>query len=104
MQHWPGPHSSACFPPFQALKFRGRLKYLHGQDGLRDSEAPSRPQLALFSVAMPVNPPSIVEIRAKMLLFQSKHQLDFTPIAMDSRYPTFIPPPFQNVFAGFTLS
>lgn len=70
---------------FLALKFQGRLKYLHGQDGLRDIEARSRPQLALFSVAMPVNPPSIVEIRAKMLLFQSKHKLDFTPMAMDSR-------------------
>lgn len=52
---------------------------------MRDSEARNRPQLALFSIAMPVNPPSIVEIRAKMLLFQSKHQLDFTPMAMDSR-------------------
>lgn len=73
------------------MKFRGRLKYLHGQKGLRDSEVHSKPQLALFCVAMPVNPPTIVEIRAKMLLFQSKHKLDFTPLAMDSRYLTFVP-------------
>lgn len=34
---------------------------------------------------MPVQPPTIVEIRAKMLLFQSKHKLDFTPMGIDSR-------------------
>lgn len=96
-------HSSTHFPRFQALKFRGRLKYLHGQEGSRDNEARSRPQLALFCVAMPVNPPSIVEIRAKMLLFQSKHELDFTPMAMDSRCPAFTPP-VQNLFGGFILS
>lgn len=37
---------------------------------------------------MPVQPPSIVEIRAKMLLFQTKHKLDFTPTGVDSRSDT----------------
>jgi len=63
------------------MKFQGRLKYLHGLS--RDNG--SRHQLALFAIAMPVQPPSIVEIRAKMLLFQTKHQLDFTPCGVDSR-------------------
>uniref|UniRef100_A0A3Q4HBJ6 Aryl hydrocarbon receptor-like n=1 Tax=Neolamprologus brichardi TaxID=32507 RepID=A0A3Q4HBJ6_NEOBR len=70
---------------FLALKFQGRLKYVHGQSLLRDNGACRRPQLALFAIAMPVQPPSIVEIRAKMLLFQTKHKLDFTPTGIDSR-------------------
>ncbi|KAM9347780.1 aryl hydrocarbon receptor-like [Symphorus nematophorus] len=70
---------------FLALKFQGRLKYLHGQRVLRDNGNCNKPQLALFAIAMPVQPPSIVEIRAKMLLFQSKHKLDFTPMGIDSR-------------------
>ncbi|XP_075336440.1 aryl hydrocarbon receptor-like [Odontesthes bonariensis] len=68
---------------FLAMKFQGRLKYLHGQNPSRDNG--SRHQLALFAIAMPVQPPSIVEIRAKMLLFQTKHKLDFTPCGVDSR-------------------
>lgn len=71
--------------PLQALSFQGRLKYLHGQNGLRDNGSCSHPQLALFTIAVPVHPPPIVEIRAKMLLFQSKHKLDFTPMGIDSR-------------------
>ncbi|XP_030580270.1 aryl hydrocarbon receptor-like isoform X2 [Archocentrus centrarchus] len=67
---------------FLALKFQGQLKYLHGQSLLTDS---NRPQLALFAIAMPVQSPSIVEIRAKVLLFQTKHKLDFTPTGIDSR-------------------
>ncbi|XP_041805978.1 aryl hydrocarbon receptor-like isoform X2 [Chelmon rostratus] len=70
---------------FLALKFQGRLKYLHGQKVLSDNGACNQPQLALFSIAVPVQPSSIVEIRAKMLLFQSKHKLDFTPLGIDSR-------------------
>lgn len=71
--------------PLQALSFQGRLKYLHGQNGLRGNGTCSQPQLALFTIAVPVHPPPIVEIRAKMLLFQSKHKLDFTPMGIDSR-------------------
>uniref|UniRef100_A0A8D3CQ21 Aryl hydrocarbon receptor n=1 Tax=Scophthalmus maximus TaxID=52904 RepID=A0A8D3CQ21_SCOMX len=70
---------------FLALKFQGRLKYLHGQSFLRDNRTCNKPQLALLTIAMPVQPPSIVEIRAKMLLFQTKHKLDFTPTGVDSR-------------------
>uniref|UniRef100_A0A672YFW2 Aryl hydrocarbon receptor n=1 Tax=Sphaeramia orbicularis TaxID=375764 RepID=A0A672YFW2_9TELE len=70
---------------FLALKFQGRLKYLHGQSLLRDNGTCVQPQLALFCIAVPVQPPSIVEIRAKMLLFQTKHRLDFTPTGVDSR-------------------
>ncbi|XP_055004599.1 aryl hydrocarbon receptor-like isoform X2 [Boleophthalmus pectinirostris] len=70
---------------FLALKFQGRLKYLHGQSVLRDNGTRSQPQLALFSIAMPVQPSTIVEIRAKMLLFQTKHKLDFTPTGVDGR-------------------
>lgn len=70
---------------FLALKFQGRLKYLHGQRVMRDNGICDKPQLALFTIATPVQPPAIVEIRAKMLLFQSKHKLDFTPLGIDSR-------------------
>ncbi|XP_018516207.1 aryl hydrocarbon receptor isoform X1 [Lates calcarifer] len=70
---------------FLALKFQGRLKYLHGQSVLRDNRTCNKSQMALFAIAMPMQPPSIVEIRAKLLLFQSKHKLDFTPMGIDSR-------------------
>lgn len=72
--------------PNQALNFQGRLKYLHGQKGPHDNGPCSQTQLALFTIAMPVHPPTIVEIRAKMLFFQSKHKLDFTPMGIDKRY------------------
>lgn len=32
-----------------------------------------------------MQPPSIVEIRAKTLIFQTKHKLDFTPLGIDTR-------------------
>ncbi|XP_029314689.1 aryl hydrocarbon receptor-like [Cottoperca gobio] len=70
---------------FLALKFQGRLKYLHGQRVLKENGTCNKPQLALFTIAMPVKPPTIVEIRSKMLLFQTKHKLDFTPMGVDSR-------------------
>lgn len=73
------------FSPHQPLKFQGRLKYLHGQKLSGDNGACNKPQLALFTIATPVQHPSIVEIRAKMLLFQTKHKLDFTPTGIDSR-------------------
>ncbi|KAK2905702.1 hypothetical protein Q8A73_009645 [Channa argus] len=75
---------------FLALKFQGRLKYLHGQRILRDNERSNKHQLALFAIAMPVQAPSIVEIRTKMLLFQTKHKLDFTPMGIDSRGMTVL--------------
>ncbi|XP_028291424.1 aryl hydrocarbon receptor-like [Gouania willdenowi] len=67
---------------FLALKVSGRLRFLHGLNG-GGKQRP--PQPALFMVASPVQPPSIVEIRAKLLLYQTKHQLDFTPVDIDSR-------------------
>ncbi|XP_053184137.1 aryl hydrocarbon receptor-like isoform X1 [Scomber japonicus] len=70
---------------FLALKIHGRLKYLHGQSFMRENGTSTQPQLALFAIAMPVQPPSIVEIRTKILLFQTKHKLDFTPMGIDNR-------------------
>ncbi|XP_061548052.1 aryl hydrocarbon receptor-like [Phycodurus eques] len=70
---------------FLALKFQGRLKYLHGQSVVRDNGSHGKSQLALFAIATPVQSPSIVEIRSKMLLFQTKHKLDFTPLGVDNR-------------------
>ncbi|NWZ27391.1 AHR protein, partial [Asarcornis scutulata] len=67
---------------FLALNFRGRLKLLLGQQK-RASLVP--PPLALFAIATPLQPLSILELRTKMLMFQTKHKLDFTPTACDSR-------------------
>ncbi|XP_063070368.1 aryl hydrocarbon receptor-like [Engraulis encrasicolus] len=69
---------------FLALSFQGRLKYLYGQ-GAVNGTGPSQPQLALFAVARPVQPPSILEIRSKTVIFHSKHRLDFGPLGLDSR-------------------
>ncbi|KFO98348.1 Aryl hydrocarbon receptor, partial [Calypte anna] len=65
---------------FLALNFRGRLKFLHGQQ----QKASDRSPLALFAIATPIQPLSILELRTKTLMFQTKHKLDFTPTACDS--------------------
>ncbi|XP_021464548.2 aryl hydrocarbon receptor [Oncorhynchus mykiss] len=70
---------------FLALNFNGRLKYLHGQNKMSDDGTIDHPQLALFVVATPIQTPSILEIRTKTLIFQTKHKLDFTPTNVDTR-------------------
>ncbi|KAL4635606.1 aryl hydrocarbon receptor-like [Arapaima gigas] len=70
---------------FLALNFQGRLKYLHGQNKMVEDGTMAHPQLALFVIATPVQPPSIMEIRTKTLIFQTKHKLDFTPLGIDTR-------------------
>ncbi|XP_043549035.1 aryl hydrocarbon receptor 2 [Chiloscyllium plagiosum] len=70
---------------FLTLNFQGRLKFLHGQNKKAEDGTPIPPQLALFAVATPLQPPSILEVRAKTLIFQTKHKLDFTPMACDTK-------------------
>uniref|UniRef100_A0A3Q3F141 Aryl hydrocarbon receptor 2 n=1 Tax=Labrus bergylta TaxID=56723 RepID=A0A3Q3F141_9LABR len=70
---------------FLALNFRGRLKFVHGQNRVSDDGTLIPPQLALFSIATPMQTPSILEIRTKTLIFQTKHRLDFTPLGIDPR-------------------
>ncbi|NXX52883.1 AHR protein, partial [Scopus umbretta] len=65
---------------FLALNFRGRLKFLLGQQ----KGALDRSPFALFAIATPLQPFSILELRTKTLIFQTKHKLDFTPMACDS--------------------
>ncbi|NWQ82031.1 AHR protein, partial [Columbina picui] len=64
---------------FLALNFRGRLKFLLGQQ----KEALGRSSLALFAIATPLQPLSILELQTKTLRFQSKYKLDFTPTVDD---------------------
>ncbi|NXO60207.1 AHR protein, partial [Aramus guarauna] len=66
---------------FLALNFRGRLKFLLGQQKAASDGSP----LALFAIATPLQSLSILELRTKTLIFQTKHKLDFTPMACDSR-------------------
>ncbi|XP_069472126.1 aryl hydrocarbon receptor-like [Ambystoma mexicanum] len=70
---------------FLALTFKGRLKFLHGQNKRSEDGSVQPPQLALFAIASPLQPPSILELRTKTFIFQTKHKLDFTPMACDSR-------------------
>ncbi|XP_067116307.1 aryl hydrocarbon receptor-like [Osmerus mordax] len=70
---------------FLALNFQGRLKYLHGQSVMGEDGSRAPPQLAMFTIATPVQTPSILEIRSKTLIFQTKHKLDFTPMGIDTR-------------------
>lgn len=69
----------------QALNIQGRLKFLHGQMK-SDSEGINPPQLALFAIATPLQPPAILEIRTRNMIFRTKHKLDFTPMACDAKY------------------
>ncbi|XP_034035029.1 aryl hydrocarbon receptor 1b [Thalassophryne amazonica] len=68
---------------FLALNLQGRLKFLHGQNLQR--EGCSSPQLALFAIATPLQPPAILEIRTRNMIFRTKHKLDFTPMACDAK-------------------
>ncbi|XP_034984808.1 aryl hydrocarbon receptor [Zootoca vivipara] len=70
---------------FLAMNFQGRLKFLHGQNKKGKDGASISPQLALFAVATPLQPPSILEIRTKNFIFRTKHKLDFTPTGCDAK-------------------
>ncbi|KAG8443053.1 hypothetical protein GDO86_011755 [Hymenochirus boettgeri] len=70
---------------FLAMNFQGRLKYLHGQNRKGKDGSLLPPQLALFALATPLQPPSILEIRTKNFIFRTKHKLDFTPIGCDTK-------------------
>ncbi|XP_077441911.1 aryl hydrocarbon receptor-like isoform X2 [Vanacampus margaritifer] len=65
---------------FLALKFSGHLKYLREDGGPEGS-----PLLALFAIATPLQPPPVMEIRTRTLIFQTKHRMDFAPLAVDTR-------------------
>lgn len=67
--------------PCKALNFCGRLKFLLGQQKSAADKSP----VALFAIATLLQPLSILELRTKTLIFQTKHKLDFTPMACDSR-------------------
>ncbi|XP_061822322.1 aryl hydrocarbon receptor-like [Nerophis lumbriciformis] len=66
---------------FLALKFSGHLKYLK-EAAVADK---GNPPLALFAIATPLQTPSVMEIRTKTLIFQTKHRMDFAPMAVDTR-------------------
>ncbi|XP_066094777.1 aryl hydrocarbon receptor [Saccopteryx bilineata] len=70
---------------FLAMNFQGRLKYLHGQNKKGKDGAALPPQLALFAIATPLQPSSILEIRTKNFIFRTKHKLDFTPTGCDAK-------------------
>ncbi|XP_036624438.1 aryl hydrocarbon receptor-like isoform X2 [Trichosurus vulpecula] len=73
------------FSGFMALNFHGGLKFLHGQNKKAEDGSLMPPQLVLFAIATPCQPLSILELRVKIYIFQTKHKLDFTPIACDTR-------------------
>ncbi|NWV67398.1 AHR protein, partial [Malurus elegans] len=68
---------------FLALNFRGRLKLLLGQQ--KSAAESDKSPVALFAIATLLQPLSILELRTKTVIFQTKHKLDFTPMACDSR-------------------
>nr|XP_046197622.1 aryl hydrocarbon receptor-like isoform X2 [Oncorhynchus gorbuscha] len=70
---------------FLALSLQGRLKFLRGQNQRQENMVKAPPQLALFAIATPLQPPSILEIRTKNMTFRTKHKLDFTPMACDAK-------------------
>uniref|UniRef100_A0A668VAB6 Aryl hydrocarbon receptor n=1 Tax=Oreochromis aureus TaxID=47969 RepID=A0A668VAB6_OREAU len=70
---------------FLALNIQGRLKFLHGQNQWQENGGKAAPLLALFAIATPLQPPSILEIRTKNMIFRTKHKLDFTPMACDAK-------------------
>ncbi|XP_015723311.1 uncharacterized protein LOC107316409 isoform X1 [Coturnix japonica] len=69
---------------FLALNFQGRLKLLFGQQKRASDTSLGPLPLALFAIVTPLQPSPILKLQTKPLFFQSKHKLDFTPIACDS--------------------
>ncbi|KAM6129339.1 uncharacterized protein FYW35_001581 [Pterocles gutturalis] len=65
---------------FLALNFHGHLKFLLGQQKRTSDRSP----LAFFAIATPLQPLFILDLQTKMLIFQTKHKLDFTLTACDS--------------------
>ncbi|NXE42685.1 AHR protein, partial [Ptilorrhoa leucosticta] len=76
---------------FLALNLQGRLKFLHGQNKRSEDGSALPPQLALFAISTPLQPPSILQIRTKNMIFRTKHKLDFTPLACDAKYAAELP-------------
>ncbi|XP_072496797.1 uncharacterized protein [Notamacropus eugenii] len=70
---------------FMALNFHGYLKFLHGQNTKTEDGSLMPSQLALFAIATPLRPLSILELRVKICIFQTKYKLDFTLMACDAR-------------------
>ncbi|NWU43866.1 AHR protein, partial [Hylia prasina] len=70
---------------FLALNLQGRLKFLHGQNKRSEDGSELPPQLALFAISTPLQPPSILQIATKNMIFRTKHKLDFTPLACDAK-------------------
>ncbi|XP_030920260.1 aryl hydrocarbon receptor-like [Geospiza fortis] len=70
---------------FLALNLQGRLKFLHGQNERSEDGSVLPPQLALFAISTPLQPPSLLQIRTKNMIFRTKHKLDFTPLACDAK-------------------
>ncbi|XP_032901360.1 aryl hydrocarbon receptor isoform X2 [Amblyraja radiata] len=70
---------------FLAMNFQGRLKLLYEQNMKGKDGSFIPPQLALFAIATPLQPPSILEIRTKNFIFRTKHKLDFTPMGCDAK-------------------
>ncbi|XP_023396132.2 aryl hydrocarbon receptor-like [Loxodonta africana] len=72
-------------PGFLELHFHGHLKCLPGQNNRSEDGTLVSSQLTLFAIATPHQPLTMLELQTKTFLFQTKHKLDFTPIACDSR-------------------
>ncbi|XP_008572188.1 PREDICTED: aryl hydrocarbon receptor-like [Galeopterus variegatus] len=70
---------------FLELNFQGHLKFIPGQNNKSEDGILLSPQLTLFAIATPCQPLTILELQNKTFLFQTKHKLDFTPVACDSR-------------------
>ncbi|XP_048474823.1 aryl hydrocarbon receptor-like [Rhincodon typus] len=70
---------------YMALNIKGKLKYLYGQNKWAEDGSLLPLQLALFAIATPLQVPSILEIRTRSALFQTKHKLDFSPVACDAK-------------------
>ncbi|XP_032920795.1 aryl hydrocarbon receptor-like isoform X2 [Catharus ustulatus] len=75
---------------FLALNLQGRLKFLHGQTKRSEDGSAMPRQLALFAISTPLQPPSLLQIRTKNMIFRTKHKLDFTPLACDAKGKTVL--------------
>ncbi|XP_077977589.1 uncharacterized protein LOC144433153 [Glandiceps talaboti] len=73
---------------FLALHFTGKIKPLFGQKKRNEDTGmivEDHAPMALFALACPLQPPSIIEIHTRNIIFRTKHKLDFKPLSIDPR-------------------
>ena len=68
---------------WQTLEVSGKIRVVYGQNLKGDVQ---EPKLALFAICCPFGPLPLPEMTPREYVFKTKHKMDLTPVAMDTRF------------------